>query len=67
MPEEEEPTTGRIRYDPELNVEFWGFSHIEENDSNGWARGGVFALAGANELVTVAAGALALISLAIVF
>ena len=63
--EDEEPITGRIRYDPELNVEFWGYTF--DSTTSKWEQGGVFSLAGAHEMVTFAATTLILVSLSITF
>ena len=63
--EKEEPITGRMRYDPEANIEFWGITY--DSETSAWVEAGVFSLAGAHEIITVTGSAIALLSLSIMF
>ena len=63
--EDEESPLGRIRYDPEANVQFWGSSY--DGGALQWHKVGLFSLAGANSLVTVAAASIATLALSITF
>ena len=63
--EDEEEETGKVRYDPETNLEFWGLAY----DSEGliWQNAGIFSLASAYSGLVPAAAALAFtVSLSIV-
>ena len=70
MPSEDEETSlGRVRYDPEVNLEFWAATFTESTFE--WVNVGTFSLAGASDLIAktaTTAAALALLgSLSIAF